>query len=350
MELVLSLITQKLRTMAEAGDYHLLQSKYKAISALLLYAVWQERDGKPEVLDAFLCAARASKWREFTWYPIGRFSSTQLSEASPRAIILATPYILHLVNKGDLFQHWEVATSTIPHTEEVAQNEVDALLQFAYEGDLMPHITVDMWSWLRTRPSLPPVCQGRELGTDMDIVKAIQGLKDIEVLKSYLLMVWSEWGPLWEEGFNEICASICGDFGEVGIGHHRADLIQRLDHILGELDRGLEYLQQYNPDLNRGHVWKMEHQYGNLMNILLEMNVRAISCMSDPTALLCTLTYGCIQDPMQHLCVHSLSHVHSLPSGNLCLAPLPCSSTCTQASISMDIHTHLIMPPLFMLI
>ena len=37
--------------MIEAEDYHSLQSEHKAITALLPYAVWQERDGKPEMLE-----------------------------------------------------------------------------------------------------------------------------------------------------------------------------------------------------------------------------------------------------------------------------------------------------------
>ena len=328
MELVLSLITQKLETMAEAGDYRLLQSKRKAISALLLYAVWQERDGKPEVLNAFLCAARASKRREFIWYHTRMFTATKLSEASPRAIILATPCILHLFLGGHLFQHRAAATSAVPHSKEVAQSVVDALLHFACLDDLVPHITVDMWSWLKIQPSLPPICQGRHWGTPQTVVKAVQGLQDIEILKSYLLVVWSEWDALWDEGFDEICASIYGDFGEIGMGHHRADLIQRLDHILGELDQGLDYLQQHNPDLNTDSVQKMEHQYGELKNILLKMNAKAITRLSYPALmLLWTLThmdihripcniYVCTASPMS---ITSHLETYTLPTSLLLL-------------------------------
>ena len=97
---------------------------------------------------------------------------------------------------------------------------VDALLQFAFDHEVLPYIPVDMWLWLKTQPSLPPVCQGRYYGTHLPIVRAVHGLKDIEILKSYLLMVWSEWDTLLNEGFDEMCTSICEDFREIGRGHH----------------------------------------------------------------------------------------------------------------------------------
>ena len=325
------MIILKLKITALAGDYNLLRSKRKAISALLPYAVWQEQDGKPQALDAFLSAARASKQREFTWSHIGGFAATQLSEVSPWTVILATPYILYLVNKGDLFQHWAAAASAVPYTEEVAQSVVDTLLQFAYEDYL--YITVDMWSWLKTRPSLPPVCRGHYHGTCLPIVEAVQGLTDIETLKSYLLVVWSEWNSLQRSGFDAMYALTHDHFGEIGMGHHRADLIKRLDHILGELDQGLEHLQQHNPDLERDDVQEMEHQYGELKNMLLEMNIKAITRMSDPISML----------------LYTLTHVdvYRIPCNIYVCTPFPMSiasnlETCTYANFSspMGFCTH----------
>ena len=333
--------------MTEAGDYYLLQSKRKAISALLPYAVWQEQDGKPEALGAFLSAARASKQTLFAWRRTGGFSGTQLSEGGPWAIVLVTPHILYPIDGANLFQHWAAATSAVPHTEEVAQSVVDALLQFTFKMDLLRHITLEMWSWFKMCPSLPPVCWGRENGTYQSVVDEVRGLGDIGILKSYLLLVWSEWGAIRSSGFDEMCASIPEDFGEIGMGHHRADLIQRLDHILGELDQGLEYLQQHNPGLSTDDVQKMEHQYRELRNILLEINIKAITRMSNPTAMLaCTLTHGYTQNPIQHLCVHSLSHVHSLLSGNIYLAhfPSPSPTFAQRLLYPCPFITHLIMP------
>jgi len=133
------------------------------------------------------------------------------------------------------------AVSATPHTEEVARSVVDALLQIAYQKELLPYIPLDIWSWLKTRPSLPPGCVGCFFGSFPGVIKAVQGLKDVELLESYLVLVWSEWGAVSNEGFDEMCVSLPKDFGEIGMGHHRANLIERLDHILGQLD--LEYLQ-----------------------------------------------------------------------------------------------------------
>jgi hypothetical protein len=279
--------------MAEGEARDLLWYKRKAITSLFPYAVLQERDGQPEMLDTFLHAVRASRKGWFMQYCAKKITSTLLSKASPRAIILASSHIpWHFsTDKGDLVQRWTAAASGVPYTEESAQNVVDTLLQIASDDKLSPHITVDIWSWLTKRPSLPPICRGRSIGTHPRVIKAVRALKDIEILKSYFLLVWSEWDFIQFRGTNEICASICKDFGGIGMGHHRADLIQRLDYVLGQLDRGLEHLTQHNPDLNRGVMWAMESDYGRIKKILLETNIEAITRASNPMiTLLCVLT------------------------------------------------------------
>jgi hypothetical protein len=158
---------------------------------------------------------------------------------------------------------------------------VDTLLQIASESKLLPHISVDIWLWLTKRPSLPPLCQGRYGGTHPDIVKAVRALEDLEILKSYLLLVWSEWDGqasigVCERGFRDICASTREDFGGVRNGHHRADLIRRLDCVLGQLDLGLEHLKQHNPHTTECDIQKMRRQYGELKEILLEADMKVI--------------------------------------------------------------------------
>jgi len=39
------------------------------------------------------------------------------------------------------------------------------------------------------------------------------------------------------------------DFCGIEMDRYRVDLVQRLDHVLGELDRGLEYLREDRPEL-----------------------------------------------------------------------------------------------------
>ena len=263
--------------MVEAEDHRPLQSKRKAITVLLPYAVLRERDGEPEMFDSILHAARGSRMSGFAWRYITRFVSTVFSQASPRAIVLASPYIPwgRLTERGDLIQWWAATASAIPYTEEVAQSVVSTLLQVAHWDNLAQFIPVDLWVWLTKRPSLPPICEGRRTGTYGFVIKMIRALEDIEVLKSYLLLVWSEWDT--PNGFDEMCTLIREDFGGIGTGHHRADLIQRLDHVLGQLDRGLEYLNQQNHYLHEPDIQTMKALYGNLKGILLGASMEAIA-------------------------------------------------------------------------
>jgi hypothetical protein len=122
--------------------------------------------------------------------PVGYFH-----EASPRAIVLLLPYIRWdwPIDREDLIQRWATAASAITYTEGIAQSVVDTLLQIASEEELLPYIPVNVWSWLTKRPPLPSTCLGRNIGTCPHVLKAVRALKDIEVLKSYFLLVWSEW-------------------------------------------------------------------------------------------------------------------------------------------------------------
>jgi hypothetical protein len=84
---------------------------------------------------------------------------------------------------------------------------------------LQPHIPIDMWSWLRKSPSLPPICAGRFYGSYSDVVRIVQGLGDIETLTAYLLLVWSEWQ--YQYAIDEMCALIRNDFSGIRMGYHR---------------------------------------------------------------------------------------------------------------------------------
>ena len=261
--------------MAEAEDRRPLWFKRKAITALLPCAVWRERNGQPEMFDTVLHAIRASKTLRFMWSPANRFVSTLLSEASPRAIVLASPHINwhELGDMGDLVRYWTVAASAVPYSEEIAQGVVDMLLLVIAEGG-QRSIPADLWSWLAKRPSLPPICEGHHFGTRGTVIETVRALKDIEILKSYLLVVWSEWGLFSSDDFRKMCALIREDFGGIEMRHHRTDLIQHLNHVFEQLDRGLEHIQRHNPGFNEHNLQEGKNQYGELREMLLEMNGR----------------------------------------------------------------------------
>ena len=63
--------------------------------------------------------------------------------------------------------------------------------------------------------------------------------------------------------------SLQEDFSGIGMGHHRVDLIKRLDHILERLERGLGYLKQYNPGFEEHHLLGMKSTYQKLRETLL---------------------------------------------------------------------------------
>ena len=163
------------------------------------------------------------------------------------------------------------ALSTVPYSEEVCQSIVGTLLQVSLDNSLRPLIPVHVWAWLKKRPSLPPSYFRRYKASEPILVRHIRGLGDIEILKSFLLIL-SEWNHAYD--ISEILISIEKDFGGIGMQSHRDDLIRHLNHVLGQLDRGWE---------SRTYEWEPEMRkldYKVLKDVLLEVDKR--------TALTCT--------------------------------------------------------------
>jgi len=271
--------------MADAGDRKELWNKRKAITTLLPYAVRLERDGMGRMLDVCLRAAVVADDLGFVWFSSKFLADIFLSKATTRATLLVSPHFhWSFLDVGlGLVRQWVATVSVTPCTEEVAQGVVATLLRVMSQPEFRPHITFDVWSWLKRRPSLPPVCAGRRCGTHSNNVKAVRRLNDPEVFKSYLVVVWSEWNSLRGSGFDEMRDAIPQDFGGSGMGHHRADLIQRLGCVLGQLDRGIDYLRQHKPGVDEDDFEDMKDQYGELRGILLEVNIKAIartSCLT----------------------------------------------------------------------
>jgi len=280
--MISGMITQKLGEMVGGPGIGsaVIRSKRKALTALFPHAVSLEKEGRREIFDAFLHAARASARSGFMWRYIEPFLSALLDEDAPVppkwAVILASPHIpwWQFENGAQLIQLWAAAASEVEYTDDVDQSIVDTLLQIACWKS--PPIPPGMWPWLNRRPNLPPVCSGRYWGTKQAVFQTVRALGDIEILTSYLLLVWSEWDFVMPRGFDEMCASIREDFGGEGMGHHRKDLLQRLDHVLGELERGLEYFRQHKPGLEEDRILFRQGQYGRLKEILLEVDKEAI--------------------------------------------------------------------------
>ena len=74
-------------------------------------------------------------------------------------------------------------------------------------------------------------------------------------------------------GFYEMQISMKEDFRGIGMERHRADLLQRLDLVIRQLDLGLEYFKKLNPKFDEDYLQRAKHQYQYLREILLEVNI-----------------------------------------------------------------------------
>ena len=264
--------------MARVADPDQIWSKRKAIIALFPYIVRQDRDGDHGMVDAFLGITRAPKIVALLTEQI----TTLFEEASPdppnRVVTLMSPHASWGrlgISDGNTVTWWAAAALAVPYTEEVGQSVVDTLLQIASQVRLRPYIPTEIWAWLKKRPSLPPICSGRSMGTRNSVVSWVRELGDVEILESYLLLVWSEWDYVYEDVLVEMRSSIREDFGGIGMGRHREALVKQLDHVLGQLDRGLGHFTQQNPLIGERHIRIARKRYGELRKVLLEVDKEA---------------------------------------------------------------------------
>lgn len=133
-------------------------------------------------------------------------------------------------------QCWIAAASTLPYTDDVGESVVDTLLQMAFQDGLRSHIPVEAWSWLKKRPVLRPDCQGLKFGASLEVFEAVREVGDLELITSYLFVVWSKWSHSHPKGFTAALEFIrSGLRGIEGAGYH-ADLIQRLDDVLSQIN------------------------------------------------------------------------------------------------------------------
>ena len=213
--------------MADAADAGLILSKRKAISVLFPHAIFLERGGRQEMFDAIIRTTRASNSPKFMWIYVKPYINSLFDKSSHstlnRVITLISPYVPwdgEIYDK-DAVVRWAAATLEMQYTEQIGQSAVNALLQVARIDRLRPHISIGMWAWLKKQPPLPPLCRGRYVGTTGPVVLHIRGLEDVEILKSYLLLVWSEWEFLYRSGIDEMVISIREDFGGMDVAPPR---------------------------------------------------------------------------------------------------------------------------------
>ena len=276
--------------MAQIGDLDRIWTKRKALVAFFPYAVRWERGGDRTTFDAYFGILEAPKVKDF----VARQIATLLDEAGPTSpnwtVTLVLPYAdwgLSITRSPrDIVTRWAEVASTVPYTEEFGQSVVDTLLQIACDDLLQPYIPVDIWAWLKQRPSLPPICDGRSEGTTSEVVRRVRELGNVEILESYFLLVWSEWDYIYSKGLTEMCTSIREDLGGIGMGRHREILIKRLDDVLGELaTRWLGHFRQHIPSLDQGDITVATKQYGELKEVLLEVDKEALGILTSTPSM-----------------------------------------------------------------
>ena len=132
-------------------------------------------------------------------------------------------------------------------------------------------------------------------------------------------------------------ALIREDFSGIRMGYHRKDLLQHLDHVLEQLELGLEHLQHHDPSISEGDIQARQSQYRQLKEVLLEVDKEAIDReatdlligKSSRLIILLDLLNSCgqVKDTTQCLCVQFLFHLCKSVSGTLFQLFHPCQIT-----------------------
>ena len=271
MEEVSSLIVRKLTNVSNEST-NFWRSVEKAVVTLFPYAVCLEEGGQRQMADAIFHAFGVGgvvlRWRPLKAHIVSLFDMTS-SPSLNRVIILTHPCVdwnSYGLDTANAVTRWIEAASAVSYSE-VDQSMVEALSVVSYDDTMWPHIPVGVWAWLNKRPSLPPVCQARLKVSQEPIIRHVRGLGDIEILKSYFLLLWSEWQFHWDDSLAEMETSIREDFSGTMVGH-RYDLAKHLDHVQEQLDQGLEYFRQYQPWIDEESIRRRKEQYGHLRNVL----------------------------------------------------------------------------------
>ena len=267
-------------------DASLLESKQKAIAALFPYAVYLEKSGQGDMVDTILRVARASD-SVFLWHHVLTHITALFDESTPpslnRAITLISPYIpwhLPALNTENAVAKWAAAASAIPYSEEVGQSVVETLLRILEHDSLLECIPIDVWGLLKNRPSPSPAWWVRFNGCRTSVINHVRGLGDVEILKSYLLLIMSEWDTLDLDFYWQVRASLRKDFSGIGMWCHRDDLIKHLDYVQSQLNHGLEHFKQHCPWNCEGDIRQRDMQYGPLKRRLLRADKTAMKDLS----------------------------------------------------------------------
>jgi len=231
--------------------------------------------------------ARAVNYGIFLWHHIEPLMATLFDEPSTPsldwAITLVSPYLdwsSHHFNQNTVTR-WSSAVLTtlaVPHMEEAHRGVVITLLRIASVDTLRRYIPVSIWSWSYKQTSSPPPWLIHGVRT-RKVLRQVRALGDIEILKSYLLLVWFiSWGSFKDSAVPEVCTSIREDFNGIGMGHHRKELIERLSNVLWELEWDEDIW--CSAAVTSFGIWTPKKQYRRLERVLLEVDREATNILT----------------------------------------------------------------------
>ena len=143
-------------------------------------------------------------------------------------------FMKHASDIGTMIRLWITTAAALQYTDDVGRTVVDTLLRMALDDELASHIPALAWDWLKKRPLLLPGCRG-PAGIQKDVVLKVGMFGDLELITSYLFVVWSEWRHLYPCDCAAMLRVIREELGGGEAAGHRSDLIQRLDYILSRL-------------------------------------------------------------------------------------------------------------------
>lgn len=262
-----------LEYMARTNDADKIFTKRKAINTLFPYAIFLEQGGQQGMIDAIFRAARISDsagFESFMWHHVVLYLSRLFETRSPksldRVITLISPHVPWegKLNNTIAVSRWAAAVLAAPYTEELAQNVVIALFQISSIDHLRPCIPTVIWILLKCQKPLPPTFCGRRCkGTHANTIIYIRRLGDIDLLKSYFLLVWADNHILPSKVIREMERSIREDFSRVGTERHRIELIAWLDSALN---------WQPHPVPKYSFAKRAKAQRMRLRELLLEVN------------------------------------------------------------------------------
>ena len=263
----------------------------KPLTCIFSYAVIAAEGGDTRLLDEVLLAVRrssqGSSWVRRHISLLINGTLTGWSDVRLRITLCALPYLedawFHAADKYPFILRWESAASHIKSTQETGQSVVEVLLRMACAYQWRPHITTEAWKWLKRRPQLPPVCRARSLCcNDLGAISKVESLRDTEILKDYLIVVWSEWDWLAPWVCSYMCDVIRKRFrGERKRGH-RDELRDRLVHIQKQLDLGLDHLRKQGSEMSVAYFRPTKEAYEALLETLSEVESLQISRESTP--------------------------------------------------------------------